>query len=70
MKIHFEITTEFGKFAFEKMEVDENIFLEMKNISKNYYESGFEMTTEEGDFVVISPELLKKSVLIIKRDEG
>jgi hypothetical protein len=40
-------------------------------LSKTYYETGFEMNLENGGFVILPPEIVKKSVLqinIIKED--
>jgi hypothetical protein len=35
-------------------------------MSKNFYETGFEMSTEDDGFIIIPPEIVKKSILKIK----
>jgi hypothetical protein len=67
VKIRTKIKTEFGDFESGILEVTDDQYNSLKNISKEYYNSGFELTTQSGDFMVFSPEVVKKSIFIIER---
>lgn len=67
---HFEIQivalTKYGEFAGKKVIMDEERYLGLCEIAKNFYTSGgFELTLENGGFVVIPPELVSQSILRI-----
>lgn len=65
MKIQISIQNEFGEFLGEILEVTEEQYENVKNLSKSFYESGFELTDKDGNFLVFSPEIVKKSILKI-----
>jgi hypothetical protein len=67
MKIQLVLYTEFGQFLGEIFEVDEEQYQNIVNFSKNYYETGFEMTLEDEGYVIFSPEMIKKSILKIDK---
>jgi len=67
MKIQLVLYTEFGQFLGEIFEVDEEQYQNIVNFSKNYYETGFEMTLEDGGYTIFSPEMIKKSILKIDK---
>lgn len=67
MKIQLILYTEFGQFWGEIFEVDEEQYQNIINFSKNYYETGFEMSLEDGGFAIFSPEMIKKSILKIEK---
>jgi hypothetical protein len=67
MKIQLVLFTEFGQFFGEIFEVDEEQYQNIINFSKNYYETGFEMSLEDGGFAIFSPEMIKKSILKIEK---
>ena len=48
------------------MEVTEEQFTQIKKLSKDYYTNGFEMTTESGSFMIIPPEIVKRSLFTIE----
>ena len=48
------------------MEVTDEQFTQIKKLSKDFYTNGFEMTTESGGFMIIPPEIIKKSLLAIE----
>ena len=70
MKIQLILITEFGQFFGEIFEVDEEQYQNIINFSKNYYETGFEMSLEDGGFAIFSPEMIKKSILKIEKSDG
>lgn len=65
MKIQISIQNEFGEFLGEVLEITEEQYENVKNLSKSFYESGFELTDKDGNFIVFSPEIVKKSILKI-----
>jgi hypothetical protein len=60
------IKNDIGDFSSERMIVTEEQYLSLIEISKKFYdvESGFEMWLEDG-FMVVPPQITKKSILII-----
>ena len=67
MKIQLVLYTDFGQFTGEIFEVNEEQYQNIVNLSKNYYETWFEMTLQDGGFAIFSPEMIKKSILKIDR---
>ena len=65
MRIQISIKNEFGEYLGEVYEVDESQYDIIKTRSKNFYESGFELVDETGNFFVFPPEVVKKSILKI-----
>ena len=71
IKVQITILGEFGNFYGEVLEVSVDQYRNIIDLSKNYYETGFEMNLESGGFVILPPDIVKKSVLqinIIKED--
>lgn len=71
IKIQICIICEFGEFKGEIMDILVEQYRNIVELSKTYYETGFEMNLESGGFVILPPEIVKKSVLqinIIKED--
>jgi predicted enzyme related to lactoylglutathione lyase len=71
IKVQITILCEFGNFYGEILEVSIEQYRNIVELSKNYYETGFEMGLDNGGFVIIPPDVVKKSVLqinIIKED--
>lgn len=66
MKIQMNIKNELGDFYSEEMEVTSEQYMELVEVSKKFYieEAGFEMWLENG-FMVMSPDLARKSILSI-----
>ena len=66
MIIQMVMKNELGDFFGEKMTVTSDQYLGMVEVSKKFYleENGFEMWMEDG-FVVIPPEITRKSILLI-----
>jgi hypothetical protein len=65
-KIQISIINDLGTFRGEVMEVTDDQYVQIKKLSKDYYTNGFEMTTESGGFMIIPPEIIKKSLLTIE----
>ena len=70
IEIQMVIVNEFGEFAGKKAIVTEEDYSQILVMAKDFYKSqGFEITCENGDFIVFPPEIVKKSMLkIIRKD--
>lgn len=66
MIVQMVVKNDLGEFKSEKMEVTSEQYLGIVEVSKKFYaeESGFEMWIDDG-FLVIPPEINKRSILII-----
>jgi hypothetical protein len=65
MKIIFKLKNELGEFVSDEMNVNEEQYRTILEMSKTFYMSGYEMPLVNG-FLVAPPEILKKSILIIE----
>jgi hypothetical protein len=65
MKIVFKLKNDLGEFVSETMKVSETQYKELIEISKGFYGGSYEMYLPNG-FMVVPPEILKKSILIIE----
>jgi hypothetical protein len=66
MKIKMVVKNEIGEFHSEDMDISQDQYQEIIEMSKSFYteDKGFEMWTNDG-FIVIPPEVTKKSILMI-----
>lgn len=65
--IQIVIENNFGKFKGPKLLVDDDSYNELKKkVSGFYKESGFELTLEDGTFIIFPPEIVKSSILSIE----
>jgi len=66
MKIKLKLLNDLGTFYSEVVEVTESQYTGLIEVSKTFYSSGgYEMYLESG-FMVVPPEIVKKSILIIE----
>jgi hypothetical protein len=66
MKIQLKILTELGSFNGLPFDVSEEQYEVLIKKSSSYYEDGgFEMIDEEKNLLIISPEIVKRSILKI-----
>ena len=66
MKIKLRLLNDLGSFDSEVINLTEDQYTGLIEVSKNFYSSGgYEMNLESG-FMVVPPELVKKSILIIE----
>jgi hypothetical protein len=66
IEIQMILKNEFGEFVGRKVSIELDKYDGFVKLSKNFYLSGFELTCEDGTFMVFPPEIVKKSILIIK----
>ena len=67
MKIQIQVINKFGTFNGEILTIDESQYKIIVEMSKNFYETGFEMETEDGGFLIVPPDIVKDSILKIKK---
>jgi len=67
MKIQISIKTEYGQLDGEILEVDQESYEKIKEVSTGFFLTGFEMNLVDGSFVVIPPEIVRKSILLINK---
>lgn len=68
MKIYIVIINKFGEFKSRPIDVNEEEYEKIIELSRAFYISGYEMDTVNG-FVVIPPDVIKESILLIEIDE-
>jgi hypothetical protein len=68
MNIHIIIINKFGEFKSRPIEVNEEEYEKIIELSRTFYISGYEMDTING-FIVIPPDVIRESILLIELDE-
>ena len=68
MKIIITIKNKFGEFKSKSLDVTTEDYDKIVELSRGFYISGCEMDTENG-FIVIPPDVIKESILLIEIDE-
>lgn len=69
MNIRIQIINNFGVFNGKILKVDTEQYNTILEMSKGFYETGFEMETDDDGFIIIPPEIVKVSILkILKID--
>ena len=68
MKINLTIKNKLGEYKSAPIDVNAEDYENIIELSKQFYLSGYEMETENG-FVVIPPEIIKESILLIEKNE-
>lgn len=67
IEVQYILTNEYGEYRGEVMILNEEQCNMVVELSKKFYETGFEMNCEDGSFVVFPHEITKKSILKINR---
>jgi hypothetical protein len=65
MRLQIIIQNDFGQFKGQVLDADEERFKNIKDASTTFYLTGFEMTLEDGNFIVIPPSIVQRSILTI-----
>jgi hypothetical protein len=67
-EIQLIIINEFGEFRGIKAQLELDDCDKIVKMSKSFYSSGgFELTCEDGSYVIVPPDLVQKSILKIDR---
>jgi hypothetical protein len=67
IEVQFVIINGYGVFEGEKMLLNKEQLDNVIELSKTFYNSGFELNCEDGSFVVFPPEVVRGSILKINR---
>jgi len=65
--VQIVLITDFGEFFGEKLTVTEEQYQTIIKYSQEYYKKGFEMRLIDDSFAIFSPEIVSKSILMIKK---
>lgn len=66
MKVKLILKNDLGEYESDDMTLDEESYQILIDGSKEFWKSGFEMNMENNGFLIVPPEIIKKSILIIK----
>ena len=67
IEVQYVLINEYGEFKGEVMILDQEKCDKITQLSKSFYEGGFELNCEDGSFVVFPPEIVRRSILKINR---
>jgi hypothetical protein len=67
IEVQMVLINQYGEYRGEIMIVSEEQCQKMIELSKEFYNSGFELFCEDGSFMVFPPEVVRYSVLKIER---
>lgn len=67
-QVQLVLINKFGEFKGNPAEIDEETLDGLIKLSKTFYDSGgFELTCEDGRYIIFPPEIVKESILIINK---
>jgi hypothetical protein len=68
-EIQLVVINEFGEFLGRKAVISEEDYKNLLVMARSFYQNGnFDLTCEDGSFIVFPPEIVQKSILkIIKK---
>jgi hypothetical protein len=69
-EIQLIITNKYGEFLGRRVPISDDNYKKLLEMVKTFYNSGFELTLEDGSFVVFPPDLVKESFLKVKKIEN
>ena len=69
-EIQVVILTTYGEFYGKKAVMNDEKYIALCEIAKNFYTSGgFELTLDDGGFIVVPPDVVQKSILRIVKNK-
>lgn len=64
------LRNDFGEFFGKKAKINQEQYDSLVDMSKKFHlVGGFELTLVDDTFMIFPPEIVKKSILIIKKEE-
>lgn len=67
-EIQIILSTTYGEFRGKVAIMNEQQYAGLLDIAKNFYTNGgFELTLEDGNFIVVPPDVVQKSILKIEK---
>lgn len=67
IELQYIIINSYGEFKGETMIVNEEQYKNIIELSKTFYNSGFELNCDDGSYVIFPPEVVRGSILKINR---
>ena len=69
--VHLVVKNKYGEFIGKLAIIDEERYDKLVEMSKTFYidNRGFELTCEDESFIIFPPEIVKESILIIKKEK-
>lgn len=69
-EIQIVLSTKYGDFHGKKAIMGEKQYSGLMEIAKNFYNNGgFELTLEDGGFIVVPPDVVQQSILRIQKNK-
>jgi hypothetical protein len=68
-RVQIILQNKYGRFYGQKHLLTDDQLESIKEASKLFYRSGFELTREDGSFMVFPPKLVSKSILYIESEK-
>jgi len=66
MRFYIEIKNEIGSFSGDELNGTQEQFDALKEKMSSFYNNeGYEMALADGSYIIVSPEVLKKSIFLI-----
>ena len=69
LEIQLILINQYGEFRGRVVHLKNEDYVKLQEMSKSFYTGGFELTLEDGSFMVFSPEIVKNSILKIEKKE-
>jgi hypothetical protein len=70
IEVQLIIINKLGEFTGKRTMMSVDQYAQLIEMSKNFYKhGGFELTCDDGSFMVFSPDLVQQSVLKISKTE-
>ncbi len=67
-EVQLVLKNNYGEFVGKKAYLEQEHYDNLIKMSKTFYSAGgFELTCEDGSYVVFPPEIVKESILIINK---
>lgn len=67
--VYIEIQCEFGTFKTNVIQINDEYYQEFILKVNEYHKGTFSSITDDGSYIVIPPEVLKNSILIVRELE-
>ena len=67
--VYIEIQCEFGTFKTNVVQIDDEDYSDFILKVNEYHKGTFSSITDDGSYIVIPPEVLKNSILIVRELE-
>jgi hypothetical protein len=67
IELQYIVINGYGEFKGETLIVNEEQYANIMELSKTFYNSGFELNCEDGSYMVFPPDVVRGSILKINR---